>query len=374
MSKNIVILGSTGSIGRQTLEVVQNWPENFRVVALSAGRNAPLLQKQAALVKPDAVCLDVSTDLDFGCRLLSGQEGLKEIVTLPEVDLVVVATAGIAGLVPTLAAIAAGKTIAVANKEVLVTGGHLVMSLAAEKGVKVLPIDSEHSAIWQCLEGEKRESVKRIILTASGGAFRDMALDRMARVTPAEALSHPTWSMGRKVTIDSATLLNKGLEVIEAHWLYDWPYKDIEVVIHEQSIIHSLVEFVDGSLKAQLSLPDMRLPIQYALTYPARMPLPIAELDVIKAGRLTFRAVDENRYPCLALAVEAGKKGGSYPVALNAADEIAVERFLENKIPFTGIADTIRRVLEDHQPVKVLTLEDILEVDQQVRVQLQGGN
>jgi len=360
--KKLVVLGSTGSIGRQTLEIVRAFPERFEVVALACGKNVSLLEKQIAEFRPRFVGADSAEDSEkiAGAKRLS----LEELASHPDVDLVVLATAGRAGLGPALAAITAGKTVALANKEVLVMAGEIVTAEARRHKVEIMPIDSEHSAIWQCLRGEESTTVARLILTASGGPFRLYSSEQLAAVTPEEALNHPTWQMGAKVTIDSATLMNKGLEVIEAHWLFGIPFAQVEVVLHPQSIIHSVVEFVDGSAKAQLSLPDMRLPIQYALTYPERWEGPFrVGVDYGKLGLLDFGAVDVNRFPCLKLAVEAGEKGGTYTAVLSAADEVAVELFLTGKISFTDIATLIKRTLDRHEGVEHPSLEQVLEAD-----------
>jgi 1-deoxy-D-xylulose-5-phosphate reductoisomerase len=339
--RGVALLGSTGSIGRQTVDVLAAHPDRFRVVALAAGTDRAGLDEQASRFRPEVTTLGAS------------DAGLVELATRDDVDLVVIATGGVVSLRPVLAALRAGKVVATANKETLVAGGHLVMPearrLAAERAASapgdpfasplawLRPIDSEHSAIWQCLVGESMASVAALVLTASGGPFLDATADELAAVTPERALRHPTWTMGAKITIDSATLANKGLEVIEAHWLYDAPYDAIEVVIHPQSVVHSAVRFVDGSLKAQLGTPDMRLPIQYAMTYPDRLPSPAAAPDLIGAGRLEFRAPDETRFPALRIAREAGIAGPWASAALIAADDVAVGRFLGGTLDFTDI-------------------------------------
>jgi 1-deoxy-D-xylulose-5-phosphate reductoisomerase len=338
----VALLGSTGSIGRQALEVLTREPDRFRVVALAAGQNTTLLREQASLVRAD-----ITTSA------ADGVGALVDLATRPDVDLVVVGTGGVVSLRPVLAALAAGKVVATANKETLVAGGHLVMPLARERArdramtdprdplasplAWLRPIDSEHSAIWQCLVGEDVRAVARLILTASGGPFLDRPPDGFATVRPEDALRHPTWRMGAKITIDSATLANKGLEVIEAHWLYDVGYDAIDVVIHPQSIVHSAVLLRDGSLKAQLGTPDMRLPIQYALTYPERRPSPAAAPDLLAAARLDFRAPDESRFPALRIARDAGRLGPRATAALIAADDVAVARFLDGSLDFPGI-------------------------------------
>jgi 1-deoxy-D-xylulose-5-phosphate reductoisomerase len=353
----VAVLGSTGSIGRQAIDVLEGLPDRFRVVALATGSKADDLAEQAARLRPSVVALGDSAagariHLPFGTGRITGSNALTELATRADVDLVVVATGGIVSLGPVIAALAAGKVVATANKETLVAAGHLVMPLARDLAAGVAadrpgdpfasplawlrPIDSEHSAIWQCLVGESLSAVAALILTASGGPFLEGPAD-LANVTRDEALRHPTWSMGAKITIDSATLANKGLEVIEAHWLYDVDYDAIEVVIHPQSVVHSAVRFVDGSLKAQLGTPDMRLPIQYALTHPDRRSSPAAAVDLVTAGRLDFRAPDETRFPALRIAREAGLIGSRSTAALIAADEVAVARFLAGTLSFTGI-------------------------------------
>lgn len=363
--KRLSILGSTGSIGRQTLEVVAANPGRFCVYALAAGRDVEALRRQVEAFRPALAGLG-STDVevgDFPVPLLRGEEGLVALATAPEVDLVVVATSGAAGLSPTLAAIRARKEVALANKEVLVMAGEIVAAEARACGVTLRPVDSEHSAIWQCLQGEPMAAVERLILTASGGPFRTWPKERLARVTPEEALSHPIWKMGPKITVDSATLFNKGLEVIEAHHLFGVPYERIEVVVHPQSLIHSLVEFCDGSVKAQLGFPDMRLPIQYALGYPERLPHRYTAVRWPEAGPLTFEPVDEERFPCLRLAREAGQAGRTYPAVLSAADEVAVALFLEGRIGFLDIPRLIAGALEAHRPSGPTDLPSIRAAD-----------
>jgi len=355
--KRVAILGSTGSIGCQTLEVINAQPERFRVVGLAAGRNQRLLQEQVAQYRPQLAAFGTSRELLTGVTSVS----LEEMAGHPDVDIVVVATSGELGLAPTLAAARAGKQIALANKEVLVMAGELVMAAARQSKAHILPVDSEHSAIWQCLHGETQPP-ERIILTASGGPFYGFTLEKLRTVTVEQALEHPSWRMGRKVTIDSATLMNKGLEVIEAHWLFNIPIDSIDVVIHPQSIVHSMVEFVDGSLKAQLSHPDMRLPIQYALSFPQRLANPhIKRLAWNRPRALTFEAPDMAAFPCLSLAVAAGRRGGSYPAVLSGADEAAVALFLAGRIRFTGIATLVERVLDEHRSISQPSLEEIFE-------------
>ena len=351
----VALLGSTGSIGRQTVDVLYAHADRFRVVALAAGSNASELASQAARLRPTAVAIAderATFDLPPGTERVGGDDALVALATREDVDLVIVGTGGVVSLRPVLAALAAGKVVATANKETLVAGGHLVMAEATRQASAraaldasdplatplawLRPIDSEHSAIWQCLVGEPMSGVARLVLTASGGPFLDATPDELLAVTPAQALRHPTWSMGAKITIDSATLANKGLEVIEAHWLYDVDYDVIDVVVHPQSVVHSAVLFVDGSLKAQLGTPDMRLPIQYALLFPERVPAPFARLDLAKMRTLEFFPVDAHRYPAVELAYAACREGGSMPAVLNAANEIAVESFLAGAEIKTG--------------------------------------
>jgi 1-deoxy-D-xylulose-5-phosphate reductoisomerase len=364
--QGVALLGSTGSIGRQAIDVLTAQPSRFRVVALAAGSNAALLAEQARLLEPAAVAIGDDTtlgprDLPTGTERIGGADALEALATRDDVDLVVVATGGLVSLRPVLAALATGKVVATANKETLVAGGHLVMPLArgraADRAAEdprdpyasplawLRPIDSEHSAIWQCLVGEAMQDVASLILTASGGPFLDGPPD-LGEVTPQQALRHPTWTMGAKITIDSATLVNKGLEVIEAHWLYDVDYDSIEVVIHPQSVVHSAVRFVDGSLKAQLGTPDMRLPIQYALTYPERRPSPVDPPDLVATGRLEFRAPDERRFPALRIAREAGRQGPRASAALIVADEVAVARFLARTLEFKAIPSLLEAAIE----------------------------
>jgi len=360
--KRLAILGATGSIGQQTLEVVRSFGDRFQVIGLGAGRNLPLLERQIEEFQPKLVSIE-EADLRQSLRRPEHElSSLDELASHPDVDLVVIAISGKAGLGPTLASIEAGKSIALATKEVLVMAGEIVTTAARRRGVEILPIDSEPSAIWQCLRGEER-SVARLILTASGGPFRELAREQLATVTPQQALDHPTWKMGKKITIDSATMMNKGFEVIEAHWLFDVLMAKIEVVVHPQSIVHSFVEFVDGSVKAQLSPPDMRLPIQYALFYPERPPSELPRLDFSNIGPLTFEAPDLERFPCLRLALEAGRRGGTYPAVLSAADEVAVELFLEQRIGFLDIATLVEEALEQHQSIPHPSLEEILAAD-----------
>jgi 1-deoxy-D-xylulose-5-phosphate reductoisomerase len=368
--KRLAVLGSTGSIGRQTLDVVRALPGRFRVIALAAGNNLGLLEEQVAEFQPEFVSYivrdenGVSSRFDSpGCRFLS----LAEMATQPGIDTVVIATSGTAGLEATLAAAETGKNIALANKESLVIAGEIITAAAARSGALILPVDSEHSAIWQCLEGEKRPP-RRIILTASGGPFLNYTKQQMAGITVAKALEHPSWRMGKKVTIDSATLMNKGLEVIEARWLFGAAIDDVTVLVHPQSIVHSMVEFADGSVKAQLSPPDMRLPIQYSLTYPERLANDsLPAFDWAHFPALHFGLPDTGRFPCLRMATEAGKKGGTFPAALCAADEVAVEFFLAGRIGFLEIAPLIERVLERHASVARPGLEEIVAAGSRAR-------
>jgi len=339
MKKRIAILGSTGSIGTQTLDVIRRHPDRFEVAALAAaGGNIGLLAEQAREFRPKLVAVareeaagKLPSLLPGGIRVAAGEAGLVQAAAETECDMVVSAIVGIAGLVPTLAAVRAGVPVALANKETLVAAGHLVTAEAAARGVPIVPVDSEHSAVFQCLNGESGNSVEKLILTASGGAFRNRRRDELADVTPEDALRHPNWAMGAKVTVDSATLANKGLEVMEARWLFGLPYDRIDVLLHDESIIHSMVQFVDGSVMAQLGPPDMRLPIQYALTWPDRIESPVRRLDLADIGRLHFRKADTGRYPMLRLAYEAGRAGGTMPAVFNAANEIAVQLFLERR-------------------------------------------
>ncbi|MGI9060165.1 MAG: 1-deoxy-D-xylulose-5-phosphate reductoisomerase [Ktedonobacteraceae bacterium] len=360
--KRIALLGSTGSIGQQTLDVVRCFPEHFRIVALAARSNVALLAQQVQEFNPSLVaCFADSPTAEEAARaafphVVLGEQGLMDAATHPDADIVVAATSGLMGLAPTLAAIDAGKTIALANKETLVMAGHLVMQAAQRAGVSILPVDSEHSAIWQSLRGERAEDVRRLLLTASGGPFRRSTLEHIRTVTVEQALAHPTWHMGPKITIDSATLMNKGLEVLEAHWLFAIPYERIEVVVHPESIIHSMVEFVDGSFKMQASLPSMHLPIMDALSYPDR--LNTAQTDLVRelrwaeVARLNFEALDVVRFPCFRLALEAAQRGGTYPSVLVGADEEAVALFLSGKIGLPRIAELIEDALTRHQSVE----------------------
>jgi 1-deoxy-D-xylulose-5-phosphate reductoisomerase len=364
--KRISILGSTGSIGTQTLDVVALHPEAFEVDGLAAGNNTRLLLEQVRRFKPRRVSVstkelaeEIRSSLPSGVELYSGNEGLVEIAAGGDAGTVVTALVGSVGLQSTLAAIEAGRHIGLANKETLVTAGHLVTELAGRKGVKLLPVDSEHSAIFQCLNGENREDVASITITASGGSFRDYTREQLINVTVEDALRHPNWSMGAKITIDSATMVNKGLEVIEAHYLFGLPYEQINVLLHPESIIHSYVEFRDSSIIAQLGTPDMRVPIQYALTYPDRWQSPADRLSLAKVGSLTFREMDYARFPALKLAIDCGKTGGTATTAFNAANEVAVARFLRGEIAFLHIDEIIDEVLQRHDNTASPDLEQI---------------
>ncbi len=358
--KRIALLGSTGSIGRQTLDVVRQFPEHFRIVSLAARSNIALLAQQVEEFRPQLVaCFAETPELERAASsvlpgVILGSQGLTAAATHPDVDIVVAATSGLMALEPTLAAIEAGKTIAVANKETLVMAGHLVMTAAKRANIDIFPIDSEHSAIWQCLRGEEHADIRHLIITASGGPFRHATLEQMRSVTVEQALAHPTWRMGPKITIDSSTLMNKGLEVIEAHWLFDVPYENIEVVVQPESIVHSMVEFIDGSIKMQASLPSMHLPIMNALAYPHRLQVAdsglIRELHWADVAQLNFEALDVTRFPCFRLALEAAKQGGTYPGVLVGADEEAVDLFLHGKIQLLEIAELIEKVLARHTP------------------------
>ena len=364
--RGLVILGSTGSIGRQTLDIVRAFPDEFRVAGLAAGRNLDLLAAQIEEFKPRLACCASPQEMELLPPGIS-HCSMEEMVCEPDVDLVMAATVGSAGLVPTVRALENKKAVALANKEVIIMGGELVMSLAGPGGGTLLPVDSEPSAIWQCLQGEQ-QPVRRIIITASGGPFRTTPLEAMEEVTPEQALNHPTWRMGKKITVDSAMLMNKGFEVLEAHWLFDVPWDKIEVVVHPQSIIHSMVEFADGSVKAQMGPPDMRLPIQYSLFYPQRLEnQQIPRLDTTVPHSLTFEPMEPKRYPCFELALEAGRRGGTYPAVLSAADEVAVEMFLDGAIGFMDIYRTVDKVIGDHTPSSGSGLDEVLHADRWAR-------
>ncbi|MFS0839318.1 1-deoxy-D-xylulose-5-phosphate reductoisomerase [Paenibacillus sp. 1P03SA] len=374
MNKRIAILGSTGSIGTQTLDVIAHHPEQFTVEALAGGQNVELLAEQIRRFKPKLASVAtreladrLSALIPGGTRIMYGEEGLLETAAGTDADLVVTAVVGNRGLEPTIAAIEAGKTIGLANKEPLVSAGHLVTEAARRKGVRLLPIDSEHSAIFQCLNGERREEVRKITITASGGSFRDRTREELEGVTVEQALNHPNWSMGAKITIDSATMVNKGLEVIEAHWLFDLPYDQIGVLLHPESIIHSYVEFKDSSIIAQLGNPDMRVPIQYALSYPNRLLSPAKSLDLAEIATLNFRPMDFDRFPCLRMAYESGRTGGTAPTVFNAANEQAVAKFLRGEIPFLRIETIIEECLQRHSVLSNPQIGDILEADRWAR-------
>ncbi|MDD3653066.1 MAG: 1-deoxy-D-xylulose-5-phosphate reductoisomerase [Desulfotomaculaceae bacterium] len=374
--KKVVVLGSTGSIGKQTLEVINGLPEEFKIVGLAAGGNWQLLAEQIRKFRPGVAVLAGEQELHLLCDELDsvetpdlawGKSGLEDLARLPQADIVVVAVSGATGIYPTIAAVRAGKDVALANKETLVAAGHLVMDLVNQKKTALLPVDSEHSAIWQCLTGHDKSAVQKIILTASGGPFRNLRIEEIEKVTVDMALCHPNWQMGNKITIDSATLMNKGLEVIEARWLFGVSYDQIDVVVHPQSIIHSAVEFLDGSVIAQMGLPDMRLPIQYALTYPERLPGNRPGLKLTGLQSLTFEEPDLNKFPSLRLAIDAGKAGGTMPAVLNAANEIAVSLFLTRKISFRAIPALVSEVMEKHQVISRPGLEEIMKADRWAR-------
>ena len=359
----IALLGSTGSIGEQTLDVLASMPDRFRIVALAAGRSEALFARQVARFHP-TVALSARTNRD-GAPPSPGQ--LAEAATHPDVDLVVVATSGHAAIPAVIAALKAGKVVALANKEAIVCAGELIMPLVAGLGPALRPIDSEHSAIWQSLQAGRREDLRRIILTASGGPFRRASREALQHVTPQQALRHPNWQMGGKITVDSATLMNKGLELIEAHWLFDTPYEQIEIVVHPEQLIHSMVEFNDRSTIAQLSPPDMRLPIQYALTWPEHAHARFKPVDFAQYRSLSFEEPDLDRFPALQIARDAGVAGQTYPTVLSAADEVAVEAFLQERISFTQIPELVQAVLDRHQPERVSDIDVVLEADRWAR-------
>ncbi len=373
--KNIVILGATGSIGTNTLDIVDRFPGEFRVVGLTAASNDEKLETQIRQFRPVVAALanEAAAErlrhrcADLPVRILSGLEGVREVAHHRDAELVISAIVGGAGLVPTLAAIRAGKHIALANKEPMVMAGKLMQEEARKHGVRIFPVDSEHSAIFQSLEGHRREDVKRLILTASGGPLWECTREQLQDVSPERALQHPNWKMGSKITIDSATLMNKGLEVIEARWLFDIPETQIEVLVHRESIIHSLVEYNDRSVIAQLGLPDMRTPISYAMRYPERMPLELPSLDLAEIGKLTFFKPDHGRFPCLRLGYEALRIGGTMPATMNAANEVAVEAFLQGGIRFLDIPDIIRSTMEAHAPQSIDSLDHALDADRWAR-------
>ena len=372
--KLISLLGATGSVGTQTIDIIREHPTEFRLAAFSVGKNIDLTRKLIVDFRPElvsvqdySVCNTLKAEFPQ-TKFTYGNEGLIEVAVYEKSDILVNAVLGSVGLHPTLQAIECGKVIAIANKETLVTAGHLVMEAASKNNVRLLPVDSEHSAIFQALQGEKDKNIERLILTASGGSFRDRTREELENVTVQEALNHPNWSMGAKITIDSATMMNKGLEVIEAHWLFHMPYEKIDVLLHKESIIHSMIEFHDSSVIAQLGTPDMRVPIQYALTYPDRLPLPSGtRLNLASIGKLHFQEMDVERFRCLKYAYMAGKKGGTMPTVLNAANETAVAAFLKGKIRFLQIEDLIEKALSTHQTMDHPSLTMIEEVDKETR-------
>jgi 1-deoxy-D-xylulose-5-phosphate reductoisomerase len=373
--KSIIILGSTGSIGTNTLDIVQRFPEDFRVVGMTAGGNVEKLEAQIRSFNPQVVAVSTESSaaaLRTRCaglpvEILAGEEGIAQVAAMPGAELVISAIVGAAGLLPTLAAIRSGKHIALANKEPMVMAGKLMQEEARTHGVRIFPVDSEHSAIFQSLEGHRLEDVRRLILTASGGALWTLTKAQLQDVTPERALQHPNWKMGSKITIDSATLMNKGLEVVEARWLFDICESRIDVLIHRESIIHSLVEYEDRSMIAQLGLPDMRTPISYAMRYPERMPLDLPSLDLTEVGKLTFCKPDHDRFPCLNLGYESLRIGGTMPAAMNAANEVAVDAFLNGGLRFIEIADVIRNTMHAHTHREITGLEDALEADRWAR-------
>lgn len=367
--KGIAVLGSTGSIGKQTLDIIRCFPDRFTVIGLAGWRNSETLSQQVRQFKPRLVsCQDAEPMADLSSLMDCQITSIEEMVCHSDIDVVMVATTGKAGLIPTLEALRHGKTVALANKEVIVMAGDLVTATARLHGAELLPVDSEPSAIWQCLRGDDA-NLARLIITASGGPFRQRPQEELAQVTPAEALKHPTWHMGKKITVDSATLMNKAFEVIESHWLFGIPWERIDVVIHPQSIVHSMVEFADGSVKAQLSSPDMRLPIQHALLHPERISNPILpRYSPVSSGSLTFEDLDPQRYPCFQIALDAGLAGQTYPAALSAADEVAVDLFLRGQIGFLDIPKLVSRVLEAHHPASDNSLNAILATDEWARL------
>lgn len=374
--KKIAILGSTGSIGTQALDIIERNRSYFKIEALSAHNNIELLKEQIDKFKPRVVTVVdkekaeiLKSKISSKTEILVGPGGLKEIASIKNLDMVLVAVVGIAGLEATIAALSTGNDVALANKETLIAGGQLVMNTAKVHGSSIIPVDSEHSAILQCIQGARKKDIKGIVLTASGGPFRGYTREDLEKVTVEDALKHPNWVMGQKITIDSATLMNKGLELIEAKWLFDLDIEQIKVVIHPESIIHSMVEFIDNSVLAQLGLADMRIPILYALTYPERMPSPVESLDLLKLKKLSFEEADLETFSCLKLAINAIEIGGTMPVVLNAANEIAVKKFLDRKIGFNEIASLVKEAMKNHKPINEPVLEDILRVDQAIRKQ-----
>jgi 1-deoxy-D-xylulose-5-phosphate reductoisomerase len=372
--KRLAVVGSTGSIGQNTLRVVEHLSDRFRIFALAANSAVDRLAEQTAIFRPDVVaiadtpsadqfrkrCMDLRISVP---EVVTGERGLRQIASATEVDIVVSAAVGAAGLEPTYSAVAAGKTVALANKEAMVLAGELLCKTASRTGARVIPVDSEHSAVDQCLRSGEHGEVRRLILTASGGPFRETPVEQFGRITPEEALKHPTWRMGKRITMDSATLMNKGLEVIEARWLFNIPSEKIDIMVHPQSVVHSMVEFVDGSVIAQLGTADMRQPIQYALTYPERLPSPVASLDWTAVPRLDFAPPDRQKFPCIGLAYRAIQMGGTAPAVLNAADEVVVEAFLDKRIPFSVIPQIIGAILDAHDVQPAEDLESIMKAD-----------
>jgi len=374
--KNITVLGSTGSIGVSSLRVIESNPEEYRVFALGAGRNLELLIKQIERFRPEAVAVSeerLAADLRNGLKdsskteIFSGAKGLIHLATLDRVDTVISAITGAAGLLPTFAAVEAGKDVALANKETMVMAGSIIMDQAKRRNVKILPVDSEHSAILQSLQGHHRNDLRRVILTASGGPFRDLPVEDMESLTPEAALRHPNWSMGKKITIDSSTMMNKGLEAIEARWLFDLRMDQISILIHAESIVHSMVEYRDGSIIAQLGVPNMITPISYALSYPRHLETPLASLELEEVGTLNFRRPDMERFKCLALALAAAETGGSMPTVLNGANEIAVDAFLNHRIGFLQISALIEKTMEAHEGYSIGSIEGVMEADRWAR-------
>ena len=369
MQKRLSILGSTGSIGVNALNVVRSYPENYKIKYMSAHSQGDLLIQQAKEFSPSAVAIGDPDQYETvkaalpGVEVLKGRTGLLELAARDDVDTMLNALVGSAGMEPTIRSIEAGVDIALSNKESLVMAGDFINTLLKKKNVKLYPVDSEHSAIWQCLVGENSDDIKRLVITGSGGPFRTTPASAFNDITVAQALKHPNWAMGRKITIDSATMMNKGLEVIEAYWLFDLPVEKIDIIVHPQSIIHSMVEFVDGSVKAQMGIPDMKIPIQYALSYPRHLPQDWEQLDLAKVATLTFEAPDLKKFKCIQLAFDALKQGGSMPVVLNVANEEAVYRFLNGDIPFTAIPELITKAMNDHDYLEHPNLDDILDLE-----------
>jgi len=369
MQKRLSILGSTGSIGVNALNVVRSYPENYKIMYMSAHSQGDLLIHQAKEFSPTAVAIGDPDQYETvkaalpGVEVLKGRTGLLELAARDDVDTMLNALVGSAGMEPTIRSIEAGVDIALSNKESLVMAGDFINTLLKKKNVKLYPVDSEHSAIWQCLVGENSDDIKRLVITGSGGPFRTTPASAFNEITVAQALKHPNWAMGRKITIDSATMMNKGLEVIEAYWLFDLPVEKIDIIVHPQSIIHSMVEFVDGSVKAQMGIPDMKIPIQYALSYPRHLPQDWEQLDLAKVATLTFEAPDLKKFKCIQLAFDALKQGGSMPVVLNVANEEAVYRFLNGDIPFTAIPELITKAMNDHDYLEHPNLDDILDLE-----------